>query len=91
MAARYERDTNTLQSKSPKFCNIPFLNFQQCCVSDKSNTSNENRKAGYNAEKALNVVFADTDSDSESQKTSSNYQATTKKNQNYDQVTHIRH
>ena len=60
MAARYERDTKTLQQMSRKFRKIP----------DKNNTSKERRKASYNAEEALNIVFVDTNSDSESYKSS---------------------
>ena len=40
-------------------------------VSDKKNMSKERRKASYNADEALYIIFADTDADSESFKTSS--------------------
>ena len=39
-------------------------------VSDKNNTSKERRKASYNADEALYIIFADTDPDSGSFKTS---------------------
>ena len=48
------------------FVTFHFWIFSICCVSDKNNTSKERRKASYNAEETLNIVFADTDSDSAS-------------------------